>query len=91
MQGSYKPRPLNDEEQVKLSQVSTLNAKLVKAERERDQLREVNCKLRDKLLEIAKECSECGGTGCITRIDNIAMPGRVEECPDCADIRSVLE
>jgi hypothetical protein len=45
--------------------------KLVVVERERDQLREVNCTLRDKLLEIAKECSKCRGTGLRT----IHFPG----------------
>lgn len=75
-----------------MSQVSDLNAKLLTVQRERDQLREVNSKLRDKLLELAKECAECGGTGCISvRPQDEAVWGRTLPCPDCEDIRSILE
>jgi hypothetical protein len=71
-------------------------AKLVVAERERDSLREVNCKLRDKLLECAKECARCHGTGLVT-IHFEGNEGAPEwdaddqPCPECEDIRAVLE
>ncbi|HEY3679005.1 MAG TPA: hypothetical protein VGL45_09815 [Bradyrhizobium sp.] len=47
---------------------------------------------RDKLLEIAKECASCGGTGCVTvRYEyNEISRDRVEPCGDCLDIREVL-
>lgn len=73
-----------------MSQVSDLNAKLILAERERDRAREENVRLRNKLLEWAAECSSCDGTGMVTIIENIAMPGRVEPCGDCEDIREIL-
>lgn len=68
-------------------------AKLVVVERERDSLREVNCKLRDKLLEIAKECSGCAGKGVVTVIYEVRgkEKTRVQDCGDCLDIRAVLE
>lgn len=53
------------------------------------------CALRDKLLEVCKECSSCGGTGMVT-VTLREPPGsgefvsRVEECGDCEDIREVL-
>lgn len=71
-------------------------AQLLAIQRERDALREANCKLRDKLLELAKECSSCGGTGCVTVVvttvwDTDDEPRtRVEDCGDCVDIREVL-
>lgn len=40
MQGSYMPRPLNERESDNMSQVSDLNARLLKAERSRDTLRD---------------------------------------------------
>jgi hypothetical protein len=60
---------------------------------ERNQLREVNCQLRDKLLELAKECSSCGGTGVVTvRYEyNEISRDRVEPCGDCLDIREALD
>ena len=60
---------------------------------ERNQLREVNSRLRDKLLEIAKECSSCGGTGVVTvRYEyNGISRDRAEPCGDCLDIREVLD
>lgn len=48
---------------------------------------EENTRLRDKLLAIAKECAACDGTGCVT--DGFQL--RVIPCPDCEDIRAVLE
>lgn len=54
-------------------------------------VRAANSRLRDKLLEIAKECAGCGGTGCVTRVNGIAGRARVEPCPQCADIREALE
>jgi hypothetical protein len=69
-------------------------AELLSAQRERDQLRVVNSKLRDKLLELAKECSGCNGTGVHT-VRGFERRGqaleRQEPCRDCADIRAVLE
>lgn len=49
-------------------------------------LREANCRLRDKLLEIAKGCPECGGTGII----NFGKPPIIDDCPACLDIREIL-
>lgn len=46
-----------------------------------------NTRLRDKLLEIVKTCAACDGTGCVTE----GLQLRVVECPDCLDIRRVLE
>lgn len=49
------------------------------------------CAMRDKLLEIANECSECEGTGCISvRPQDEAVWGRTLPCPDCEDIRELL-
>lgn len=51
---------------------------------------------RDKLLELAKECASCGGTGVVTVMvttvwDDDGSPcERVEPCGDCADLREVL-
>lgn len=57
-------------------------------------VRAQNLRLRDKLLEIAKECSGCNGTGLHT-VRGFEGRGRAFErqqpCPDCADIRAVLE
>lgn len=73
-------------------------AELLSAQRERDQLRVVNSKLRDKLLELAKECSSCGGTGVVTvmappdsRLYSGVLISREQPCGDCLDIREVLE
>lgn len=52
-------------------------------------LREANCRLRNKLLEIAKECASCGGTGCATPYAD--RPDIVLPCPGCEDIRAILE
>lgn len=53
-----------------------------------------NLRLRDKLLEVAKECTGCEGTGVHT-VRGFENRGRAferqEPCPDCADIREVLE
>lgn len=53
-----------------------------------------NVRLRDKLLEIAKECSECDGTGVHT-VRGFEGRGqafeRQQPCRDCADIRELLE
>jgi hypothetical protein len=49
-------------------------------------------RLRDKLLEIANECSSCGGTGCVTITEDGGLGAqRVWPCDDCADIRELLE
>ena len=57
---------------------------LLAVERERDQLREQVCRLRDKLLELAKDCDDCDGTGLQT------IYGETEDCPACHDIRELL-
>lgn len=50
-----------------------------------------NLRLRDKLLEWAKECASCDGTGMVTVVDLFADGHRrVEPCGDCHDIREVL-
>lgn len=80
-------------------------AQLLLIQRERDSLRATNCKLRDKLLELAKQCKECDGAGVITErrdgrghlVSALAYDsGRIltehqVPCPGCADIREVLE
>lgn len=48
-------------------------------------------RLRDKLLELANECSSCSGTGCVTITEDGGEGAqRVEPCGDCLDIREVL-
>lgn len=60
-----------------------------------DELVQTNLKLRDKLLQWAKECAECQGTGVITQLGGGIggpPPGTHEiPCPDCEDIREFLE
>jgi hypothetical protein len=72
--------------------VNRLNARLLKLERERDALFRANLKLRDKLLELCRNCS-CDGTGCSTEVYTLhgKSAERVIECPDCEDIRKCLE
>jgi len=53
-------------------------------------------RLRDKLLEVAKECARCNGTGLITRHfegneDKPAWDADDQPCPDCEDIRAALD
>jgi transposase len=74
-----------------VTHINRLNGRIVQLERQRDELQLLNFKLRDKLLEIAKECSECGGTGCVTLGEDRIVTTRVVPCPDCADIRQALE
>lgn len=61
---------------------------------ELEKLRAENLRLRDKLLELAKECSGCNGTGLHT-VRGFEGHGkafeRQEPCRDCADIRAVLD
>jgi hypothetical protein len=64
-----------------------LTRKLLIAEKERDVLREVNCKLRDKLLEVCKQCRSCDGTGIIS----FGKPPIIDDCPACVDLREVLQ
>jgi len=53
---------------------------------------EAVCKLRDKLLEFAKDCEPCGGTGIITVNDeNAPAFGRTLPCYACEDLRELLE
>lgn len=55
-----------------------------------------NTRLRDKLLELAKECAECNGTGLVTlsqtleAVDAGSAGDVQQQCPGCADIREVL-
>jgi hypothetical protein len=65
---------------------------LALAQRERDSLREVNCKLRDYLLARAKECEACDGCGVVTvyTTDIMNDPGHQEPCGDCYALREVL-
>lgn len=74
-----------------------LYTKLLCVERERDRARAENLKYRDKLLELAKCCAECHGTGLSTGYENIDPDDITKgcrqvtsECDECADIRSVL-
>lgn len=49
-------------------------------------------KCRDKLLELAGECSGCGGTGVVTlstRRRGLDVERQVD-CEDCQDIRECL-
>ena len=57
-------------------------------------LREQNLRMRDYLLALAKECIRCHGTGLRTLNyvrDGIEMDADDQPCPDCAEIRAVLE
>jgi hypothetical protein len=68
--------------------------KLLLVERERDDLRVVNVKLRNKLLEICAACESCGGSGCVEDIVQHARFGpqvQVIPCEACLDIREVLD
>lgn len=56
----------------------------------RSELIAENIKLRDKLLELAQSCTECGGTGVQTRF-SFTEEERQQPCDDCADIRELLE
>lgn len=53
-----------------------------------DDLISENLKLRDKLLELATTCAECGGKGWRPGILDSDGP---QPCRECADIRKVLE
>lgn len=67
---------------------------LLKVQRERDQLRADVCRYRDKLLECAKECKECGGTGCVEDVVEHPRFGpqvQTIPCEWCLDIRTLLE
>lgn len=51
------------------------------------------CRMRDKLLELAKECAECGGTGCKEDVvEHAAFGPQVQtiDCESCLDIRELL-
>lgn len=55
-------------------------------------LREANCRLRDKLLEICAACEACGGTGVVTVKSHPrgVLVERQEDCGECLDIRECL-
>lgn len=74
-----------------MTQLSDCHAQLLLAQRERDRALAECFKLRDKLMECAKECSECGGTGLHTVSFPETAGAQLQECPECADIRSLLE
>lgn len=88
MTGPYQPRGLTPEEQEAYMTRVELTRRVLLLEKERDSLREINSKLRDKLLEIAHGCDPCGGTGCV-KTD--CEPIMVIDCPACLDIRSLLD
>jgi rubrerythrin len=69
-----------------MTQITTLTARLLKAERERDDLVITNLRLRDKLLDLARNCGYCGGIG--TVYQKAAPPS---PCPLCTHIRKVLD
>lgn len=52
---------------------------------------EENCRLRDKLLEIAGECAACDGTGTVDYLGATGCSVKQVPCPDCEDIREVLK
>lgn len=65
---------------------------------ENQKLRDQICRLRDKLLELAKECASCDGTGLASEIEyQHTREGRTQtavrtvECETCRDIRAALE
>lgn len=61
-----------------------------------DRLIGSNAKLRDKLGELAKECTECDGTGLVTvaqtleAVDAGSAGDVQQECGQCHDIRVLL-
>lgn len=62
-------------------------------EAEHRALRDQNVKLRNKILEVCKQCAECGGTGVVTVV-GIRRGVNCEyqqPCADCSDLREVLE
>lgn len=73
-----------------MSRVVDITRRLLQVERERDSLREVNSKLRDRLLAIAATCAPCGGTGCVTLGADRIVTKRVVPCEACHDIREAL-
>lgn len=57
-------------------------------------LKSENAKLRDKLAELAKECAECNGTGCVDVLHrgvNNRLHSVSEDCKACLDIRELLQ
>lgn len=72
-----------------------LTHKLLILEKERDELREENVKLRNKLLELANQCQSCDGVGVVTvmvprPLYRGVVVSREEPCGDCHDIRELL-
>ena len=55
-------------------------------QRERDALREENCRLRDKLLDLAHKCGYCRGAGTVSDGAGPPLP-----CPVCGHIRKRSE
>lgn len=59
------------------------------------QQRAENERLRAKLLELAKDCEQCSGTGCVDIIHRSPISGRLhsmpDDCPGCLDIRELLQ
>lgn len=59
--------------------------------RELIELRAAHLKMRDKLLALAKECAECGGSGVIPVNEDLqAAFGKTMPCDGCEDIRECL-
>lgn len=49
------------------------------------------CALRDKLMEFAKDCHVCDGTGLTSvRPQDEAVWGRTLPCAECEDLRELL-
>jgi hypothetical protein len=71
--------------------VRDANARILLLERERDQLMRAHLKMRDKLLEYAKECIKCDGAGMVTVNHPPPQRPTVEPCPSCADLRELLD
>lgn len=74
---------------------SDATTRILQLERERDELREINCKLRDKLLELANQCQSCDGVGVVTvmvprPLYSGVVVSREEPCGDCHDLRELL-
>lgn len=47
--------------------------------------------LLDLAKQYADECAECGGTGSIWTKEHDPQDSKEVPCPDCADIRAVID
>jgi hypothetical protein len=71
--------------------------KLLLLEKELDQVRAENLRLRDRVLAAAAACESCSGTGLVSIFEQIdpdditkGCREAVQECGDCADWREAL-